>query len=73
MSRYWGLLNLVRRASLTNIDSYFVDGSGNPSFSPEEADLSDQERELLRLREDVIYDAMYGEQYITDAMNEPAP
>ena len=73
VSRYWGLLNLVRRASLTNIDSYFVDGSGNPSFSPEEADLSDQERELLRLREDVIYDAMYGEQYITDAMNEPAP
>ena len=27
--------------------------------------------ELLKLREDVIYDALYGRQYITDAMNEP--
>ena len=56
---------------LTNIDRYFVDGQGVPSASAEEADLSDEARELLRLREDVIYDALYGRQYITDAMNEP--
>ena len=28
-------------------------------------------RELLQLREDVLYDAMYGQQYITAEMNEP--
>ena len=39
----------------------------------EAADLSDEARELLKLREDVLYDALYGQQYITAAMNEPAP
>ena len=59
--------------SLTNIDRYFVDGTGTPSTSAEAADLSDEARELLKLREDVLYDALYGQQYITAAMNEPAP
>ena len=52
---------------------YFVDGAGTPSTSVETAALSDEARELLQLREDVLYDALYGQQYITAAMNEPVP
>ena len=73
VSRYWALLEKVSQVSLTNIDRYFVDGTGTPSTSAETADLSDEARELLQLREDVLYDALYGQQYITAAMNEPAP
>ena len=62
----------MSRESLTNIDLYFVDGEGRPSFSAEDADLSAEARELLKLRSDVIYDAMYGQQYITEQMNQPA-
>lgn len=73
VSRYWALLEKVSQVSLTNIDRYFVDGTGTPSASAETADLSDEARELLKLREDVLYDALYGQQYITEAMNEPVP
>ena len=31
-----------------------------------------EQEELLQLRDAVIYDALYGRQYITAAMNEPA-
>ena len=71
VSRYWALLEKVQEVCLTNTELYFVDGTGTPSTSAEDADLSDEARELLQLREDVLYDAMYGEQYITAAMNEP--
>ena len=71
ISRYWALLEKVSQVCLTNIDRYFVNGQGVPSASAEEAGLSDEAKELLKLREDVIYDALYGRQYITDAMNEP--
>ena len=73
VSRYWALLEKVSQVSLTNIDRYFVDGTGTPSTSAETADLSDEARELLQLREDVLYDTLYGQQYITAAMNEPVP
>ena len=73
VSRYWALLEKVSEVCLTNIDLYFVDGEGEPSFSADSADLSDGAKELLELRDAVIYDAMYGQQYITAAMNEPAP
>ena len=72
-SRYWALLEKVSQVCLTNTELYFVDGTGSPSVSEEDADLSDEARELLQLREDVLYDAMYGQQYITAAMNAPAP
>ena len=71
VSRYWALLEKVQEVCLTNTELYFVDGAGTPSTSVETAALSDEARELLQLREDVLYDAMYGEQYITAAMNEP--
>ena len=73
VSRYWALLEKVSQVCLTNTELYFVDGAGDPSTSAETADLSDEARELLSLRDDVLYDAMYGQQYITAAMNEPAP
>jgi len=50
-----------------------VDGAGNPSFSREDADLSPEALELLELRDAVIYDAVFGKQYITDQMNRAAP
>ena len=72
VSRYWALLEKVSEVCLTNTELYFVDGEGVPSYSLEDAALTDQQRELLALRDDVMYDALYGEQYITAAMNEPA-
>ena len=41
------------------------------SASAAEADLTAEERELLELRDAVVYDAFFGEQYITAAMNQP--
>lgn len=66
VSRYWGLLEKVKEVCLTNTDLYYVDGQGQPSRS------APADEELLRLRDDIIYDALYGKQYITDAMNKPA-
>ena len=72
VSRYWGLMEKCAEICLTHTSFYFVDGEGNPSVSPEEAGLSPEAVELLKLREAVIYDAVYGKQYITDEMNLPA-
>ena len=71
VTRYWALLEKVSQVCLTNTELYFVDGTGTPSAGVEEAALSDEARELLQLREDVLYDTMYGQQYITAEMNEP--
>ena len=57
---------------LTNTELYFVDGDGNPSYSLEDSALTEEDRELLELRDAVMYDALYGKQYITAAMNDPA-
>lgn len=72
VSRYWALLEKVSEVCLTNTELYFVDGEGEPSFSLEDSELSESDRELLELRDAVIYDAVYGQQYITASMNEPA-
>ena len=72
VSRYWKLLSMVsEEAALTNHSSYFVDNQGRASKSREEAKLSARAEELLDLRYAVIYDALYGRHYITDAMNLP--
>ena len=71
VTRYWALMEQVSQVCRTNTELYFVDGTGTPSAGVEEAALSDEARELLQLREDVLYDAMYGQQYITAEMNEP--
>ncbi|MCI8803341.1 MAG: sulfatase-like hydrolase/transferase [Oscillibacter sp.] len=72
VSRYWALLEQVSRECLVHTDLYFVDGEGRPSASRETAALTPEARELLELRDAVIYDAIYGQQYITAAMNRPA-
>jgi len=69
VSRYWGLMEKCAEVCLTQTSFYFVDGEGRPSVSPEEAELSPEAAELLKLREAVIYDAVYGGKYITKAMN----
>lgn len=72
VSRYWGLSRLIGDISLTDQDLFFVNGSGTAFFSADDAALTAQEQELFDLRNAVIYDAFYGEQYITEAMNLPA-
>ena len=72
VSRYWALLEKVSEVCLTNTELYFVDGEGTPSDSLETSALTEEARELLALRDDVMYDALYGQQYITAAMNDPA-
>lgn len=71
VSRYWALLEKAAQAALTQTDLYFVDGRGNPSFDRESAGLSPEDLELLELRDAVVYDAVYGKQYITAQMNRP--
>ncbi len=71
VSRYWGLSRLIGEISLTDQDLFFADGSGNAFFTAEDAALTPEEQELLDLRNAVIYDAFYGEQYITARMNLP--
>lgn len=72
VSRYWGLMEKCAEVCLTHTSFYFVDGAGRASVSPEEAGLPPEAMELLKLRESVIYDAIYGGQYITADMNSPA-
>ena len=70
VSRYWGLLEKAAEVSLTQTELYFVDGQGNPSDSREDAALTAKQKEILDLRDAVVYDAVYGKRYITDAMNQ---
>ena len=72
VSRWWAMQNEVRQFSLTNTDLYFVDGEGRAYASAADAPLTEEQRHILELRSAVTYDAFYGKQYITAAMNEPA-
>ena len=72
VSRYWRLLELVSQVSLTNTEQYFVDAGGTAYASQADAGLTPEEQEILELRSAVIYDAFYGQQYITEEMNRPA-
>ena len=71
-SRWWALQSLVSDTALTNTDLYFVDGEGRAYASAADAPLTEEQRHILELRSAVTYDAFYGKQYITAAMNEPA-
>lgn len=72
ISRYWDLLEKVSHVCLSNLSSCFVDGQSNAASSRAAANLPSDKEHLLDLRDAVIYDALYGKQYITAAMNEPA-
>ncbi len=69
-SRYWRFLEKVSEVCLTSTDQYFVDGAGQASADRETAALTPEAEELLDLRDAIVYDALYGKQYITDAMNQ---
>lgn len=69
-TRWWALQDRIRQFSLTDTDLYFVDGAGKAYFSAAEAPLTDEEQGLILLKRAVTYDAFYGKQYITEAMNE---
>ena len=73
VSRYWGLAERVANVELVSTEIYFVNGAGKPFRRRADAELSEAEEELLYLRECVLYDAVYGEQYITRAMNRAEP
>ena len=49
---------------------YFADGESVISASEADAALTEEQRELLALRSAVVYDAFFGKNYITAAMNE---
>lgn len=70
MSRYWRLIELCQSVALADSDRYFADGDGKVYQSREDANLSSSDAELLDLLRAVVYDAYYGEQYITAEMNE---
>lgn len=70
LTRYWALQDRLSRALLVNTDLYCVDGAGRPHWNTREAALTEEERTLLRLREELLYDAYYGERYVTAQLNE---
>ncbi|MBQ9330677.1 MAG: LTA synthase family protein [Oscillibacter sp.] len=71
VSRYWALLERCAGACLADTELYFADGEGRVFRSRAEAELTPEQEELLALREAVVYDALYGGQYVTAAMNDP--
>ena len=71
VSRYWGLMKLAADVELVNTDIYFADADGTVYRNRAQADLTTREEEILRLRENVIYDALYGRRYVTEEMNLP--
>jgi len=71
VSRYWGLLRKVSEVCLTNGELYFADGESAIFASEADAPLTEAQRELLGLRAAVVYDAFFGQKFITAAMNEP--
>jgi hypothetical protein len=70
VSRYWALQQLVSETALADVDLYFADGESSITRNGKEAALTDAQRELLELRRAVVYDTYFGEQYITEEMNE---
>ena len=69
-SRYWRLLRKVSEVCLTDGELYFADGEGEISRSETDADLTPAQREILELRAAVVYDAFFGQKFITAAMNQ---
>lgn len=70
-TRYWAMQKALSKDMLIDTDLYCVTGEGTPYWTQDEAELSTQDRELLRLRDAIVYDTYYGEQYVTAQMNQP--
>lgn len=70
-TRYWAMQERLAQDLLINTDLYCVTADGTPYWNAADADLSDEDRELLELRGAVIYDVYYGKRYCTGKMNQP--
>ena len=70
-TRYWAMQERLAQALLINTDLYCVTADGTPYWNTTDADLSDEDRELLELRGAVIYDIYYGKRYCIEKMNQP--
>jgi hypothetical protein len=73
VSRWWKLACLSANVQLVSREVYFVNGAGEPFYSQAQAGLSKEEEHLLYLRSCVLYDAIYGQRYITSEMNRAGP
>ncbi|MBQ9522154.1 MAG: sulfatase-like hydrolase/transferase [Oscillospiraceae bacterium] len=73
LTRWWKLACLSAKVQLVSREVYFVNGKGEPFFTQARAQLSEEEEHLLYLRSCVLYDALYGERYITREMNRAGP
>ena len=73
LTRWWKLACLAAKVQLVSREVYFANGAGEPYFTQAQAGLSPEEEHLLDLRSYVLYDALYGEHYITAAMNRAGP
>ena len=69
ISRWWRLACLSAQVQIVSREVYFANGDGEVFFTQAEAGLSDDDERLLYLRSCVLYDAIYGERYITREMN----
>ncbi|HPE16267.1 MAG TPA: LTA synthase family protein [Oscillospiraceae bacterium] len=66
---YWGLVRSLSEESLIYTPEYYISASGTLSAAP--AWESGEEDRFSRMG-DIIYDAFYGKQYITQALGAPA-
>ena len=69
-TRYWAMQERLSQSLLVNTDLYCVTGDGMPYWNTSDAKLTDEDRELLELREAIVYDAYYGAGYATERMNQ---
>ena len=64
-TRYWRLVEQLSRQAANYTEYVFVDADGAADTKPSEA-----ARPVVEAMEAVLYDAFYGERYVTDILNE---
>ena len=73
VSRWWKLACWSAKVQLVSREVYFANGDGVPFFTQAQAGLSKEEEHLLYLRSCALYDALYGQRYITSELNRAGP
>ena len=69
-TRYWAMQERLSKALLVNTDLYCVAADGTPYWNVSDAQLTDEDRELMELRDAIVYDTYYGNRYATARMNQ---